>query len=120
MSTVKIGLQVSLVIEKRENHFAARLDPFTFTVYANNKEAAEQRVKKALVFFLNTYCPTPSAPNINKLRKYLDAHKVKHIVIRTPNRNVTMLPTCDKSQSRTTTVKLYPHMQDLEVAIGAH
>ena len=70
-ATVTISFNVSVLLEEREGHWAAYIEPLGTTVYGDTRAGAEKRVKDALDFFL------ANAPDV---RRYLDSHSIPHFV----------------------------------------
>ncbi len=75
MSVEKLSFYVDVVVEERENYFAATTKPFAITVYGNSEEEAEEKALKAVGLLLEGY----SKP-LKKLGDYLSRMGVKHAI----------------------------------------
>ena len=69
--TVTISFNATVFLEKREDRWAAYVEPFAMTVYGNTREEAENRLKESVEFAVQ------HSPD---LRGYLDSHGVPNCV----------------------------------------
>ena len=69
--TVTVSFDAVVSLEKREDRWAAYIEPFGMTVYGHTKEEAESRLKESVDFALKHF------PDI---RKYLDSHGIPHYI----------------------------------------
>ena len=69
--TVTVSFNATVSLEKREDRWAAYIEPTGMTVYGHTREEAEQRVKEGLDFFLK---------HVPDVRKYLDSHSIPHYI----------------------------------------
>ena len=69
--TVTVSFNAVVSLEKREDRWAAYIEPTGMTVYGHTREEAERRVKEGLDFFLK---------HVPDVRKYLDSHGIPHYI----------------------------------------
>lgn len=69
--TVTVSFNAVVSLEKREDRWAAYIEPTGMTVYGSTREEAELRVKEGLDFFLK---------HVPDVRKYLDSHGIPHYI----------------------------------------
>ena len=69
--TVTVSFNATVSLEKREDRWAAYIEPFGMTVYGHTREEAEARLKESVDFALKHF------PDI---RKYLDSHGIPHYI----------------------------------------
>ena len=69
--TVTIHFNAQVVLQEREDYWAAHIEPFGMTAYGDTREDAERRAEEGIDFCIR---------NSPDLRKYLDYHGVPHYV----------------------------------------
>ncbi len=76
--TVTINFQVAVSLVKRDDCWAAYMEPPGMTVYGDTREDAENRVQQAIDFFIKHF--GDGDDGIKKLRNYLDSHGVPNFI----------------------------------------
>ncbi len=68
-----LRMDVSVLTEEREDRWAFYVHEFGFTVYSETEQGGEAAVNDAISALLSSFRGDDS-----RLRKFLDAHQVKH------------------------------------------
>ena len=76
--TVKINFRVAVSLEKRDDCWAAYMEPLGMTVYGDTREDAENRVQQALDFFIKHF--GAGDEGIQRVQSYLDSHSVPNFI----------------------------------------
>ena len=73
---MRIGMNVKVVVEKREDHYAAIVQPLGIRVYASTEAQALVRADYALTFL----CEASADFGLPSLQAYLDKHGVEYTI----------------------------------------
>ena len=75
-----VSFDVHVRMQRRDDHWAAYMEPLGATVYGDTEQDAEARVNQAVNAFLNALSDQHSDDPAGAIRQYLDSHGVKHTI----------------------------------------
>lgn len=74
---VSINFDGRVSVERREDGWAAYMEPFGITVYGDTEEEVQGHLRDGATFFLQTVCEEYSLARVGE---YFDSHGISHSV----------------------------------------